>query len=118
MHCVLFGEQHAEREGALLPADLAPASYRRDRRVRECPAIASSRPEDIEEALLIFSTDGQVGVHDVPGAVTPPPGAITFGEGADFDVGLDGFGETLAEAHRASAKMTLCSVVRLTAFVH
>ena len=25
------------------------------------------------EALLIFTTDGQVGVHDAPGAVTPPP---------------------------------------------
>ena len=74
VRCVLVGEQHAEIEGALLPADLAPASHRRDRRVRECPAIASSRPEDIEEALLIIlsTTDGQVGMHEAPGEITLP----------------------------------------------
>ena len=69
--------------------------------------------------MLIFSTDGQVGVHDTPGTIPLPPGVVTFGgEGADFDVGLDTFGETLAEARRASASMTLCSTVRLAAFVH
>ena len=87
VRCVLFGEQHAQAEGALQAADMAPACHRRDRRVRECTAIASSRPEDIEEALLILSTDGQVGVHESPAAINLPPSAVTFGgEGADFHV--------------------------------
>ena len=119
VRCVLFGDQHAQAEGAPQAADMAPASHRRDRRVRECSCIASSRPEDIEEALLIIlSAEGQVGVHEAPGEITLPPGAVSFGgEGAGFFRGQDSLGETLLEARRASASMTLCSTVRLAAFV-